>query len=101
LLLDLQSFILEIDDSIEEVPKKFYIAYKVAQNFVCIGFRQNSLILYLKLNPDDLEMKDNMRDVRNIGHHRGTGDIEISIENQGQLDEAKYFIKLAYDSIGG
>ncbi|MDH4263921.1 MAG: DUF5655 domain-containing protein [Spirochaetia bacterium] len=100
LLLEIQNYILDIDESIEEVPKKFYIAYKVAQNFVCIELRQNQLILFLKLKPEDIELKDNMRDVSNIGH-RGTGDLEIAVENEMQLEESKTFIKLAYDSIGG
>jgi predicted transport protein len=100
LLLEMQSYILEMDESIEEVPKKFYIAYKVAQNFVCIELRQNQLLLFLKLNPDEFTLANNMKDVRNIGH-RGTGDLEIIIETTAQLEEAKKYIKLAYDSIGG
>jgi len=100
LLLEIQSYILAMDESIEEVPKKFYIAYKVAQNFVCIELRQNQLLLFLKINPDEFTLTSNMKDVRNIGH-RGTGDLEIIIETMDQMEEAKKYIKLAYDAIGG
>src|SRR5690606_3736611 len=29
-------FILGLDESIEEVPKKFYVAYKISQNVACM-----------------------------------------------------------------
>lgn len=100
LLQDLQAFILALSDSIEEVPKKLYIAYKVAQNFVCIDVRQSRLILYLKLDPAEIKLATNMRDVTNIGHY-GTGNLEISIENSEQLEGAKRYITLAFEAIGG
>lgn len=100
LFQELQSFILSLSDSIEEVPKKLYIAYKVAQNFVCIEVRPSRLTLYLKLDPGEIEIRENMRDVTNIGHY-GTGNLEISIENTEQLEAAKHHITLAFEAIGG
>jgi predicted transport protein len=72
ILLDLQEFILGIDEAVEEVPKKYYIAYKVSQNFVCIGTNKNKLRLFLKINPEEIKIPENGRDVRGIGHG-GTG----------------------------
>lgn len=43
----LREFILSIDDSIEEIPKKFYLAYKVSQNFVCMVILSKKIVLYL------------------------------------------------------
>lgn len=101
IVIALQSYILEIDDSIEENPKKFYIAYKLTQNFVCMEVQKNKITLFLKVNPDEIhEIPSNARDVRNIGHY-GTGDFEYIIKNEGDLEKAKDFILLAYNNIGG
>ena len=50
LLKDLRDFILGIDESVEEVPKKFYVAYKVSQNFVCVEAHKGKIALFLKIN---------------------------------------------------
>src|SRR5690606_1520377 len=66
---DIRDFIIEIDSSIEEIPKKYYIAYKTSQNFVCLETQQRKIMLYLKLNPDDVSPFPSIaRDVRQIGH---------------------------------
>ncbi len=101
IVLALQSHILEIDDSIEENPKKFYVAYKITQNFVCMEVQRNKITLFLKINPDEIkDMPSNARDVRNIGHY-GTGNFEYVIRNEGDLEKAKEFILMAYNNIGG
>src|SRR5690606_30446383 len=65
----LQEYILSLDESVEEVPKKLYIAYKISQNFVCMEVTRNKVLLYLKLDPQELPvMPVNGRDVTNIGH---------------------------------
>jgi predicted transport protein len=99
-LLDLQDYILSIDETVEEAPKKFYIAYKVSQNFVCIEVKKNRLILFLKINPKDIEIPKNGRDVRNIGHY-GTGDLEITISNIEEMEKSKELIKKSFENIGG
>jgi predicted transport protein len=97
----IQSFILEIDDTIEENPKKFYVAYKITQNFVCMEVQKNKIVLFLKLNPEEIkEMPQNGRTVRDIGHY-GTGDFELSIRNIEDFEKSKEFIMLAYNNIGG
>jgi len=99
-LLDLQEFILSINETVEEVPKKFYIAYKVSQNFVCVEAKKNRLLLFLKINPKDIEMPKNGRDVSNIGHY-GTGDLELTISNFDELESSKELIKKSFENIGG
>ncbi len=97
----LREYIMNLDESIEEVPKKFYIAYKLTQNFVCMEVKRKKIIIYLKMNPDDYEkLPSNARDVRNIGHY-GTGDFELTIESLEDLEEAKQFIRESFERIGG
>lgn len=100
LLISVEDFITGLDESVEEVPKKFYIAYKVTQNFVCLEVHKNRILLFLKLKPSEIELSQNARDVTNIGHY-GTGDLEIEIKNENDFNIAKEYIRLAFDNIGG
>ena len=99
--VNLQEFMLGLDPSMEESPKKFYVAYKISQNIVCMEVQQKRLLLYLKLDPNTLdELPKFARDVREIGHY-GTGDLELSVNNESDLDSAKKLCELAYQRVGG
>jgi len=100
ILQDLRDFILGIDETIEEVPKKFYIAYKVSQNFVCVETKKNKILLFLKINPKEIKIPNNGRDVSKIGHY-GTGELEITINNIEEMEMSKNYIKSAFENIGG
>ena len=97
----LQDMIMGFDDSFEEIPKKYYIAYKSTQNILTVEVRLRNLKIYLKLKPEDIPVNTpNYRDVSNIGHH-GIGDVEFTITNLNELIDTKPFIELAYNKIGG
>nr|WP_243454195.1 DUF5655 domain-containing protein [Oceanisphaera pacifica] len=96
-----REFILGIDESIEEVPKKFYVAYKVSQNIVCLEVKGKNLKLFLKLKPSDVPADTkNYRDVSSIGHY-GTGDVEFTVSSESEFEPVKHFIKMAYNKVGG
>ena len=96
-----RDYIVTLDSSVEEAPKKNYIAYKTSQNFVCLQTGKKKLTLYLKLNPDEfIEIPKQGRDVREIGHF-GTGDFELTIKDLVDFDETKHLINEAYKNIGG
>lgn len=96
-----RDYITSLDSSIEELPKKNYIAYKTSQNFTCLQTYKRKLTLYLKLNPDEVKpMPAQCRDVRNIGHY-GTGEFELIIKDLIDFEETKYLINEAYKNIGG
>jgi predicted transport protein len=64
-------------------------------------FRKNKLIMYLKINPDEVfPLPEQARDVRGIGH-LGTGDFEIIIRNIEDFHTTKHFINLSLRNIGG
>ncbi len=97
----IRDYIIELDNSIEESPKKHYIAYKTSQNFVCLQIYKNKICLYLKLNPEDFRpMPEQSRDVSEIGHF-GTGDFELTIKTPQDFEETKYLIDEALKNIGG
>ncbi len=63
----LQELMMQIDESIEEIPKKYYIAYKSTQNILTVEVRAKNLKIYLKLKPEDIPTNtSNYRDVSNI-----------------------------------
>lgn len=97
----LQEKILSLDESIEEAPKKNYIAYKVAQNFVCIEVHKKEILVFLKINPEEVEvMPQNARSVKGIGHY-GTGDLEVRVNQIGQIDDLMKLVEWSYHNING
>ena len=100
LMDELREFTVELGDDVEKVAKKFYIAYKVTQNFLCIEAQKRRILLYLKLIPREIEMPEFGRDVTDVGHY-GTGHVELSIVDQEQIPVAQSLIKSAYLRVGG
>jgi predicted transport protein len=97
----IREFIAGLDTGIEEVPKKFYVAYKSTQNIVCMEIQKQQILLYLKLDPKTIPNPPPIvRDVSNIGHF-GTGDTEVTIRSEADLLTAKPLIEQAYRQVGG
>ena len=62
---------------------------------------QQRILLYLKLDPKTLTNDPPIvRDVTDKGH-LGTGDTEVTIRSEGDLDQAKMLIAMAYRHVGG
>jgi len=101
LVLSVQEFVMNLDPAMEEVPKKHYVAYKISQNIVCVEVRTQRLLLFLKVDPKSVTpLPKHVRDVSDIGHS-GTGDLEISIANEDELEAARPYIERAYHRVGG
>lgn len=96
-----QDFIRGLDASIEEAPKKFYVAYRTSQNIVCMEVQKAKILLLLKLDPkENPGPRGRSRDVTSIGHY-GTGDLELTVKSAADLEVAKPYIEKAYREIGG
>jgi predicted transport protein len=101
IISEVRDYILSLNESILEVPKKFYIAYKLNKNFTCMEVKSNKIILFLKLDPETIKpLPKGSRDVTNIGHY-GTGNLEFTINNKEDLPKAFELIKLSFEEIGG
>jgi predicted transport protein len=101
LVMLIQEFILGIDASIEQAPKKFYVAYKTSQNIVCLEVQHRIVRLFLKLKPSEVSNPPPIyRDVTNIGHF-GTGDAEFSCTTVKEFELVKPYIEQAYRKVGG
>jgi predicted transport protein len=98
---EVQEFMTNLDESIEESPKKLYVAYRTTQNIVCMEPQKKKILLFVKLDPkQDAGPKGISRDVSKIGHF-GTGDLEITLKTLEDLERAKPYLKKAYEWIGG
>lgn len=92
-------FIESLGDDIVSNQLKLYLAYKKVQNIVCIEIYNKQIILFLKLNPETVELENGFtRDMRSIGHY-GTGDLQITIKNVADFEKAKPLLQRAYDEI--
>lgn len=93
---DICNYIESLGDDIVSNQLKLYLAYKKVQNLVCIEIYSRQLILYLKLNPDTVNLEEGFtRDMRNIGHY-GTGDLQVIVKSSGDFEKAKKLIERAY-----
>lgn len=90
------SYLHSLGDDVQEKPLKLYLAFRRLKNFASIVVQSKRLQLYLKLNPDSVELvEDFSRDVRTIGHW-GTGDLELSLRTLADLERAKQLIERSY-----
>ncbi|MFS0558212.1 DUF5655 domain-containing protein [Brevibacillus sp. 179-C9.3 HS] len=95
----LRSFMLALGDDVQMNTLKYYIAFKRIKNFACVEIHPQTkcITIYVKVNPDTIELEPTFtRDVRQIGHY-GTGDLEITISNDEHLARAKELIQKSYE----
>ncbi|MFT6914583.1 MAG: putative transport protein [Motiliproteus sp.] len=91
-----------LGDEVQRREVKLYTAFKRIKNFLCIVvLPQNKdprLLLILKLNPAVAGPDTNFnRDVTNIGHW-GTGNLELSLRNESELEKTLALILKSYQA---
>jgi predicted transport protein len=96
LLSSLEDYVASLGDDVQRKELRLYVAFKRLKNFATIVAQKNRLILYLHLNPKELGPLPAIgRDVSEQGHW-GTGDLEVSLTVQADLETAKPLIHMAY-----
>ncbi len=96
----LRAHIFALGDDIQEKTLRFYVVFKRLQNFACVEKRPNkaTLLLCAKVDPERVILEPGFsRDVRNIGHF-GTGDLEITIRAQEDLERANPLLQTSYEA---
>ena len=86
-------------DDVQVKSLKLYLAFKRLKNFVTVvvNANANTLICYLRLNPDTIPLEDGFtQDLRKKGHW-GTGDLELVIKNQSDLEKAIPLLQKSYE----
>jgi len=96
----LDAFLLALGDDVVMKTTLYYLAYRRIKNFACVEVRaqSDSLLVFLKIDPDEVSLEDGFsRDVRTVGHF-GTGDLELRIGSLADLERAKPLIEKSYDA---
>lgn len=97
LVASLEGHVLSLGDDVQRKELKLYVAFKRLKNFATVVPQKNRLLLYLHLDPAKvMPMPPNGQDVSQKGHW-GTGDVELSLSSQADLDAAKPLILMAYE----
>jgi len=89
--------ILSLDDKIEVVPKKKYIAFKASSNIIDVLPQKEKIKFWLNIPKGKLNDPNNIsRDVSKIGHW-GNGDYEFSINSSSDFINLMPLIKQSYE----
>ncbi|NYG06914.1 putative transport protein [Phycicoccus badiiscoriae] len=100
LYLELDAYAAALGDDVTQKTLKYYVAYRRLKNFLCVEVlsRSRELALYVKVDPDTVDLVEGFtRDVRQVGHY-GTGDLEIRVRNAADLARAQPLIHLSYEA---
>lgn len=95
----LKEFLLALGDDVQMKTLKHYFAFKRFGNFACVEVHpfKKRILVYVKVNPDSCVLEDSFtRDVRTVGHY-GTGDLEITISTNDDLERAKPLLLKSYE----
>ncbi|MGY5058740.1 DUF5655 domain-containing protein [Streptomyces sp. 900105755] len=102
----LQNLYAELDEAltawgeVEVAQLRHYIAYRRMVNVASVTFRprHGAILVYLKIDPDTVELEEGFsRDMRGIGH-LGTGDLEVRIASAADLEKAGPLIRRAFEA---
>ncbi|MEV0577097.1 DUF5655 domain-containing protein [Streptomyces sp. NPDC050392] len=89
--------LLGLGDGVNRVERKQYRAYQRLRNFACVCPPQRSkLLVYLKVEPTDVDLVPGFtRDVSGLGHH-GTGDLEVQLRTPRDVERARDLFRASY-----
>jgi predicted transport protein len=95
-----EDFLTALGDDVTHKVTQLYIAFRRIKNFACVEVHPQSkkLLVYLKVDPDTVELDPGFtRDVRTIGHF-GTGDLEVTIATTDELERSKPLLVASYET---
>ena len=73
-----------------------YVAFRRLKNFACVKRQHTELVVWARLDPSTVALKEGFsRNVKDIGH-AGTGDLEIRIQTAADLERAQSILMRSY-----
>ncbi|AZM56294.1 transporter [Streptomyces sp. WAC 01529] len=86
-----------LGDGVTRVQRKQYRAYRRLRNFASVcPPQQTKILVYLKADPNEVDLVPGFtRDVTGLGHH-GTGDLELQLRTERDLERAGDLLRLSY-----
>ena len=95
----LREKILALSDSIEERPKKHYIAYRVRNTFAYVHVQQSKIKIHMTISKDKIkDPKCIVRDVAGIGH-LGGGQLEVVLDSMENLNYVFDLVEQSYKAL--
>lgn len=85
---------------VEVAVLRHYIAYRRLVNVASVIFRpkHEAILMYLRLDPDTVQLEEGFtRDMRGIGH-LGTGDLEVRLVSAADLEKAAPLIRRTFEA---
>ena len=95
----IEAFVTALGD-VQVNATKTYIAFRRIKNFACVAVvpKFKSVVVWVKVDPNSVELdKRWMRDVSKIGH-AGTGDLELTLRSPEDLEAAKPLLVASYEA---
>ncbi|MNU40476.1 hypothetical protein D3C71_291960 [compost metagenome] len=92
-------FVVGLGDDVQVKELKLYTAFKRLKNFVCMEIypQSRTVTLFLKLDPNQMDLEEGFtRDVRNVGHF-GTGDLQVTLKSMVDFEKAQPLLRQAYE----
>jgi predicted transport protein len=96
----LKAYLMALADDVQMQILKYYVAFKRIKNFACVEIytREKKMLITVKVDPDTVALEPGFtRDMRKIGH-LGTGDLEITIRSDDDLEKAKPLLIRSYEA---
>ena len=93
---ELKSQILTLGDKIEVVPKKKYIAFKAASNFIDVLPQKGKIKFWLNLKKGELDNPHNFGDDCSDKGHWGNGDYEFNVKSSSDFVDLMPLIRQSY-----
>jgi predicted transport protein len=96
----LEAYLLALGDDVTQKTVKLYFAFRRIKNFACVEVHPQTkkVLVYVKVDPTTVTLEPSFtRDVTHIGHF-GTGDLEITIGSETDLEKAKSFLLTSYEA---
>lgn len=93
-----EAFALSLGDDVVKNERSLYFAFRRLKNFACVEVHPSSrnLLVYLKLDPQTVDLVEGFsRDVSRIGHF-GTGDLELRVSNTANWPLVEELTRQAY-----
>lgn len=97
---ELDKFAFTLGPDVSRRIRKQYIGYfRGKRSFFTVETQKQRIIVYLSLDPKSWQPwnEESMRDATDIGHF-GMGDLEYSLRETDQLDDARALAQAAYDA---
>jgi len=92
-------FALSLGDDVVKNERSLYFAFRRLKNFACVEVHPSSgnLLIYLKLDPQSIQLEAGFtRDVSKIGHF-STGDLELRISDEAHWEQVEAFTRRSYE----